>query len=153
MPGRPMTTPSMTMETEVSTPGEVEMVPMPRTKMVRSLLDAPVRKSIEGTVLLMSCMSLRAWTRAWAPVTTETAIGTFWTDSKRWRAVTTTSPGADAPGPALAAGAVWPTAAVAKTVSAVAPISTPTRRADLCKFIFSNSPENSPGGGLLIPTK
>ncbi|MNE10970.1 hypothetical protein D3C80_1037090 [compost metagenome] len=42
-PGRPNTTPSTTVATVGSTPGEVEMVPTPRMNNEVSLFEAPAR--------------------------------------------------------------------------------------------------------------
>ena len=42
-PGRPVTTPSSTIDTVGSTPGEVEMVPTPRMNKAESLFEALAR--------------------------------------------------------------------------------------------------------------
>ena len=99
-PGRVSTTPSSTVETEGSTPGEVVIVPTPRMKIVRSLFDAPVRKLTEGIAAVIAWTLLSWRSASEAPLSAVIAIGTCWSDSLRKRAVTTTSPSAG-----LAAGA------------------------------------------------
>ena len=86
------TTPSSTVETDGSTPGEVVIVPTPRMKMVRSLFDAPLRNSTDGTDRLIASILL-SWRLARdSPPTAVIAIGTLRTLSVRNRAVTTISP-------------------------------------------------------------
>ena len=88
-PARSSTTSSSTVDTDGSTPGDVEIVPMPRMKMVRSLLDELVRKSALGTWARMSCTLLRLSRLSCAALSTVMATGTFCNGSDRRRAVTT----------------------------------------------------------------
>ena len=79
------------MDTVGSTPGEVEIVPTPRTNSEVSLFDALVRKFTLGTWLAIAPRVLRlACSSAW-PSSTETATGTFCSGSARRVAVTVTS--------------------------------------------------------------
>ena len=126
-PARAMTTPSTTVETDGSTPGEVEMVPAPRMKMVRSLFDALVRKSTDGTDVEMSAMSFRFWLTACAACTTEMPIGTDCSRSSRWRAVTVSS--CTVALSAVVAPASLASAATADVVAAKAPSAVAASRA------------------------
>lgn len=89
-PGRLYTTPSITVETEGSTPGEVVTVPIPRTNKEVSLLEAPARKLTLGTCVTNVSSEFRCCLSSSFPLMTETATGTFWSDSSRRVAVTTT---------------------------------------------------------------
>lgn len=91
-PGRPSTTPSMTVATLGSTPGEVEMVPTPRRNNEVSLLEAPVRKVRLGTSAGRLATLLRFSRSSASPWTTDTATGTCCKVVSRRVAVTVTVP-------------------------------------------------------------
>ncbi len=66
------------------------MVPTPRMNSEVSLFEAPVRKFSDGTCCTMLATPLRLSRSSCSPSTTETATGTFCSDSSRRVAVTVT---------------------------------------------------------------
>ena len=66
------------------------MVPTPRTNNDVSLFEAPVRKFSDGTCCAMLATPLRLSRSSCSPSSTETATGTFCSDSSRRVAVTVT---------------------------------------------------------------
>jgi hypothetical protein len=89
-PGRAYTTPSTTVETVGSTPGDVEMVPMPRTKIVESLLPPCWRNVALGISCTTVSMAVRLLRSSCSPSTTDTAMGTDCSEAERRVAVTVT---------------------------------------------------------------
>ena len=74
-PGRDVTTPSNTVDTVGSTPGEVEMVPTPRMNSAVSLLEALVRKFTVGVCAVTAPKVLTLASSSAVPLITEMAIG------------------------------------------------------------------------------
>ena len=89
-PGLARTTPSMMVDTVGSTPGDVEMVPIPRIKILVSLFPPCCLKSTLGNSAAIVSMLLRLDCNSSSPLNTETAMGTERTDASRRVAVTVT---------------------------------------------------------------
>ena len=88
MPGRGKTTPSTTVDTVGSTPGDVEIVPTPRMNSAVSLFEALARKFSVGTCDVMVVMLFRLSCSNLSPLMTVMATGTDCSGSVRFVAVT-----------------------------------------------------------------
>jgi hypothetical protein len=111
-----VTTPSSTIDTVGSTPGEVEIVPTPRMNSEESLFDALVRKFTVGMDCTMVDMLFRLASSSWAPVTTDTAIGVLCSGCTRLVAVTVTV--CSLPSSAGLSAACWACAVAAQAAKA-----------------------------------
>ena len=89
-PGRAVTTPSSTVDTVGSTPGEVLIVPTPRMNSAESLFDALVRKFTVGSCCVMVERLFRLASSSEAPVITDTASGVLCSGCSRLVAVMVT---------------------------------------------------------------
>jgi hypothetical protein len=106
------------------------MVPTPRTVRAESLLVLPFRKVREGAIWI-SCSAELILARSMAsPLTTLMAIGTFWTFSERFWAVTITSSMTGA------SEFDWALAEVAESAPSVTAMAAPLNIARRCVCIL-----------------
>ena len=86
-PGRAVTTPSSTIDTVGSTPGEVLIVPTPRMNSELSLFEALVRKFTVGVCCVITDRLLRLPSSSVPPESTDTAMGVLCSGCSRLVAV------------------------------------------------------------------